>query len=45
MSLCFLLKSLTELRISYSLKIKLKLFNIKEDVLDLKEYFSDSNTS
>jgi hypothetical protein len=29
----------------YSLRIKLKLFSIKEDDLDLKEWFSDGNAS
>jgi hypothetical protein len=33
------------LRTTYSLIIKLKFFNIKEDDLDLKGLLSDGNTS
>ena len=36
----FLLKSLIGLKTSYSLIIELKLFGIKEDVLDLKGWVS-----
>ena len=33
------------LKTSYSLITELRLFNNKEDVLDLKGWFSDGNTS
>jgi hypothetical protein len=34
-----------ELKISYSLITKLKLFNIEEDDIDLKGWFSEDSTS
>lgn len=39
----FLLRSLMGLKTSYSLIIELKLFGIKEDVLDLRGFFFDGN--
>lgn len=38
-NILFLLKSLMELKISYSLTIETKLFSLKEGVLDLKIWF------
>lgn len=44
-NISFVIGSLTGLKISYSLIIKLKLFSIEEDDVNLKEWFSDGNAS
>jgi hypothetical protein len=41
----FILRSLTRLKTSYSLIIKLKLFSIEEDDVDFKVWFLDNNVS